>query len=338
MSLEASTWSPRQAASAAAFFRFSRRSVDDPIEHARVALIPLCGPGATETVLHTALASNQPPSTFVDPLRGHLSATAAEERFLAAAPAFLQTGLLLTWLAALLLPFWGLRSPSSLLMAFAYSLAIYACFRVAHAVRSSRALHLAWICFGVSSAVSVVRHVLESQTFWNGREAHFAFLQIPIVAALLLVIAGLISMSRFFRQAGLGFRATALDWVLFAILIVSVPVTFSLRDTLPDAHSPYAVIRFFQSLSPILLAAVAIPAVLLHRITLQLEGGQLAGILRLLVAFAYLRAILLLIGRFLDPSQHSLAVQLVGSFFGVPAWLFALAAFRQWRLLLQKTT
>ena len=333
MSLEASSWPPTLAART---LIDRLRRPENPWELARTALGRVCGPCATETVLHTALTQDQSPSVFVDPFRGAGCHSAAEARLVRLAPALLRAGMLLSGLAVLVLPYLGVRAPVSLFMAVAYALASYACFRVAHAVRASRALHTAWLCFGVSAVVSVARHVLESDTLWTSDAPHRAFTQVPIVAALLILIAGLLAMSGFFRQAGLGFRAAPLDLFLLAFLVVAVPVTFALRDTLPDMDSPHALIRVFQALSPFLLAGAAIPAVLLNRVSLQLEGGWLAGVLRLLVGSVYLRLALLLAGRFVDSAQPSFELQLTRSLFSLAAWLFALAAFQQWKLLIRQ--
>lgn len=336
MSLETSAWSPSRAASA--FFDLSRGR--DPLAHAREALLPVCGPGGTETLLHTALVNNQNPNALVEPLCGKVSHSRIEMAILAAAPAVLVLSLVGTWLGSVIGRFQGFVFQASISMAIAYAFAVIACVRIALAVRGSRELFWAWMLFAASSAVSIGRHLFEAPAlvpFWLGSADNPAlgFRQFPIVGALLLFFAGLLVLSEFFRKAGLGWQATISDYGLIAVLMVVVPVTFELRGSFSDAGSPYGFVRLLQSLSPFLLAAVAVPAVLLHRISYQLSGGGLSGVLQLIVCFIYVRLWMLLVNCFFDAHTSLLVRAPIESMHSVPAWLFALAAVQQWRLLVK---
>lgn len=331
--MQASTWSPSRAASAF----FAGRV--DAVDQVRGALLPVCGPGGTEAVLHTALLNNRPPQALLPELCGDRETHPREEFALRTLMSLVHWGLPVSFAAACAVRLQQGEPPLSLVMAFAYVIALAAGLRVAQAL--SLPLRLAWLLFSLSTLISIGRHIFEARElvpFWLGQLENPAlgYRQFAIVGALLALFGGLAVLWRFYRRAGLGWNWTAGDAALMMVLLVAVPVTFEFRHTLGDAQSPYGLIRVLQSLSPFLLALVAVPAVALHRISRQLAGGLLSTVLQLLVCSIYLRVILLFVTRFVDPQAPLWVRAPLDALSMVPAWLFAWAALLQWKLLLPK--
>jgi FtsH-binding integral membrane protein len=143
--------------------------------------------------------------------------------------------------------------------------------------------------------------------------------QIPIAVSLILLTAALVAMWSSFTSIGLGLRFRRSDALLLIVILALVPSIFSLRENMNDARSVYPLIRHLQSSSPLLLAAPALVALVLHRISQEMGSGQLAISLRFLVASLVLRLLALMVA--VSPALASIkAVAAISSavFFAAP--------------------
>jgi hypothetical protein len=223
------------------------------------------------------------------------------------------------------------------LFLIAYSFALYLWLKIAADHPAGSTMRMAWVLMAWSSAISIVRHGFEGTAFLAGwtqtmPATLLSLRQIPIVLSLVFLAAGLIAMWSSFAAIGLGLRFRGTDWLWFGLILAFVPVVFSGRENLLDAHSSYAVIRHFQAASPVLLAVPALVAVVLHRIRQEMGGGQLATSLRLMVAFLVLRLVAL---SFLGSAfhEHFRAIGALSQASGWAApWLFPLAAVQRWKV------
>ncbi len=223
------------------------------------------------------------------------------------------------------------------LFLIAYSFALYLWLKIAADHPAGSTMRMAWVLMAWSSAISIIRHGFEGTAFLAGwtetmPTTLLSLRQIPIVLALVFLAAGLIAMWSSFAAIGLGLRFRGTDWLWFGLILAFVPVIFSARENLLDAHSSYAVIRDFQAASPVLLAVPALVAVVLHRIRQEMGGGQLATSLRLMVAFLVLRLVAL---SFLGSAfhEHFPVIGALSQAGGWAApWLFPLAAVQRWKV------
>jgi hypothetical protein len=97
------------------------------------------------------------------------------------------------------------------------------------------------------------------------------------------------------------------------------------------------LVRSLQFISPVLVSVLAGITVPLHRLSCQMDGGQIAKSLRYLVVFAFVRALLFVriippvAALPLAPFVHGVLVQTV-------PWLFALAVAYRWQLTAEALT
>ncbi|HLX46384.1 MAG TPA: hypothetical protein VKR43_23215 [Bryobacteraceae bacterium] len=232
--------------------------------------------------------------------------------------------------------FWpGLEVLNHSLKVVAYSVALGYWMKIAgdHPQRST--MRVAWLLLAWSSGISIARHAFELAIhFGNWPLSISSFRQIPTVLALVMLTGGLFAIWFGFAAIGLGSRFRTSDAIWIAAVVAFVPYLFSLRENMVDAKSPYVLIRQLQSLSPVLLAAPALIALLLHRIEQDMRGGQLANSLRLVVAYLVLRLVAMLI--MISPGLMNLALprMIAGAAGWGAIWLFTLAAAYRWRLTL----
>ncbi len=219
----------------------------------------------------------------------------------------------------------------------AYGIAFSYALRIGADHRAPSTMRTAWLLMAASAAVAVIRHVFDWTAYLIGwKETMLTTLvslrQIPIVLSLLLLTAGLVAMWSSFAAIGMGLRFRLSDLAWLAVILACVPLIFSLRSVMSDAQSEYRLMRHLQSASPILLAAPALLALLLHRISQEMGGGSLAVSLRFLVAFLVTRLVGLLTG--LGPwveSTPAAAVVAQAVNWSAP-WIFTLALAYRWRL------
>ncbi len=232
------------------------------------------------------------------------------------------------------LPTRWLQMSLHLLTAVAYAGATSICLKIAGDYRDRSTMRLAWRLIAASATVAVIRHCFEwlvLATGWN--ETRLTTLvslrQIPIVVSLILLAAGLVAVWSSFTSIGMGLRFRGGDIVVLGIILAFVPSIFSLREEMSDAQSVYPIIRHLQSASPVLLAAPALVALALHRISREMGGGQLATSLRCLVAFLLMRLLALFLGSYPGVAAFTVASRTVWWSVG---WLFLLAVFYRWRV------
>ena len=228
----------------------------------------------------------------------------------------------------------GSYAPSNLL---AHAIAVLLCLRIAADHSTHSTMRIAWLLIAAGSVAAILRHGFEWLAFLAGWDQTMlttlvSLRQIPIVLSLMLLIAGLVAMWSSFAAIGLGLRFRRSDAIVLVLVVAFVPSIFSLRENLNDAGSAYLLIRRLQSASPLLLAAPALVGLVLHRISQEMGGGQLAIALRCLVASLLLRLAAMLVT--VSPELHGI------SGLAVPAtaagwaaqWLFALGVAYRWRL------
>jgi hypothetical protein len=231
----------------------------------------------------------------------------------------------------------GLYRPLYLI---ADTLAFLYCRRIWLDLRRPSRMRTAWVLIGASSAASIARHAFEWATFLLGWHNHanpmeatvVSLRQIPTVTAMLLLTAGLIFMWSAFAAIGLGQRFRLRDVALPLVIVGLVAAVFPNRQELWDDRSVYPIIRYMQWSSPVTLALPALIGLALQRIGEEMDGGQFAGSLRLLVWSLLLRLASLLTT--FSPALKGIEVVAIAgtaAFWGAP-WLFALAVVRRWRI------
>ena len=223
-----------------------------------------------------------------------------------------------------------------LVVAAAYAFALLLCIRIQADYPGRSRMQLAWLLIAASCALAVVRYVIDwTVAVWRGTlDADLVSLrQIPIAITLILLTAGLVSMWTSFAAIGLGNRFRKMDLLGFAATAVCVPFVFSLREGMADAHSSYALIRHIQSASPILLAAPALVALALHRISHEMGQGTLALSLRLFAISLVLRLVSLWISSAMG--REPLFLGLAFATHAAASWIFVQAVFKRWSLTVQ---
>jgi hypothetical protein len=202
--------------------------------------------------------------------------------------------------------------------------------------RGSR-LATVWRLMALSAALWIVRYVFEmgmellhlSDRYlatWTGLR------QIPVNASLLALLVALALMWLSFARMGFGLSPRWTDCVLIAGICVFVPVILSYRSGLTDTQSSFAWIRALQILSPVLIGANAVFAVILYRINCEVGESGLARSIRFLALSLVARLFALFLQ--LPPMlRGSVPVEFVR----VTTWLcvstlFAIAVVERWSL------
>lgn len=222
-------------------------------------------------------------------------------------------------------------------LAAAYALALVLCLKIQADYPADTRMRLAWRWIAASCGFAVLRYVFEWVVI-NWRDAmnptQVSLRQIPIALTLILLTAGLAAMWTSFTAIGLGNRFRRLDLLSFAATVACVPFVFSLREGMADARSGYAFIRYLQSASPVLLAAPALAALALHRISHEMGEGRLADSLRLLAVSLVLRLVSLWIGSSAMSREASFYALALAAH-SAASWIFAQAIFQRWSLTVQ---
>jgi hypothetical protein len=230
-----------------------------------------------------------------------------------------------------------LYTSRKLVLAAAYALALYLCFRIQADYPADSRMRLAWRLIAASCAFAVIRYVIDwiAVCWWSAMDMTLVSLrQIPIALTLILLTGGLVAMWTSFAAIGLGSRFRRLDLLGFAATTACVPFIFSLREGMADAQSGYAFIRYIQAASPILLAAPALAALALHRISHEMGQGTLAVSLRLLAVSLVLRLVSLWIGSSVM-GRRPLLYALALAAHSAASWIFVQAIFQRWSLTVQ---
>jgi hypothetical protein len=207
------------------------------------------------------------------------------------------------------------------------------CARIAREYRRGSWMRISWTLLCASAGVSAVRYLMQSVFSAGPPELVYMleWRQIPSVLSLVLLAAGFLAMYRSLASLGIGFSATRGDWALLLVIVAVAPAVVWFREGLSESRSTYSLIRYLQFISPVLVVALAGISVPLHRLSSQMEGGQIARSLRFFVLFALVRTLLFLR---IIPAVASVPLALfVHSvlIYTIP-WLFAVAVAYRWQL------
>jgi hypothetical protein len=219
---------------------------------------------------------------------------------------------------------------------FAYLIAFWFSLEIRKDYPKRSAMRLAWNLIAASCAAAMIRYVFEFAMTLSGGPFPLAnpllgLRQIPNVLHSVLLVAGLVAMWVSFSRLRLGVRFLWTDWLAFAAVLAVTPQIRSLQLSLPDSGSAYAAIRFLQDADPLLIIASALTGVVLHRISREIQSGEMATALRYFVAFLILRPLLPVL-RLLPGVQALPPVEFLLLGLGRAAdWLFTLGVFHRWR-------
>jgi len=226
----------------------------------------------------------------------------------------------------------------SLLAVAAYTVSALLCDRIAGEHQATPAMRLAWLLLSWSCWASVIRHAIFAARGmnvdpWARGIPGYITTQTPMTISLLLLLAGLLAMWRAMASLGLGFHARKLDLALFILIVVAIPPIL-LSEGVQRPVSDNLLVLVFRYAGAILLPAVTAVGVLLHRIVVEMRGGQLAKALRCLILFSGIRLLALMIA--VNPPLKSVpglqAVSLI-ALAAVP-FVFTLAAAYRWQITL----
>jgi hypothetical protein len=187
-----------------------------------------------------------------------------------------------------LFSFWGF------LFAFLLNL------EIAGEYRDARWLRISWLALAGNAGISVIRVVIEAKLFdliWEGyRDGYlFGLIQhIAIMPANIFLMLGLLAMGWSYHKVGLGFRIEKRDYAFIAGLLLLTVMIFAFREGLTQAQSTYSVGKYLQLIGIGQLFITAAASIVLHRIAVQMDGGKLAIVLRMLAFYTLLRTGLVL--------------------------------------------
>lgn len=210
----------------------------------------------------------------------------------------------------------------------AYLVALPYCWWIRGDSPPGSAMRRAWTWMGYSTLLSVLRHLYEMMAeMGNWPLTERSWRQILIVSSLVMLTAGLLALGRAFREAGQEPRWRRVDGLWLLGLVVMAAVVVVNRERLTDAGSGIAAMRYLQFLSSLLLAAPAMVALELYRISRQMSGGRWAIALLWMAAFLVLRLVNLCLGT----AAPELAAWLGWSTLAA-TWCFPVAAIARWRM------
>lgn len=220
--------------------------------------------------------------------------------------------------------------------ALSYGLSALLCRRIAGEHRDSPGMRRAWMALAASACLSLLRHsglAVISIGPTDGPDSLSAYITTQSFMALSLVFltAGLFLMWRTFSALELGFPVQPIDIALFvSIVVLAPPIMLSTSFTNPLPYD--AMVPVFRYAGAILLSASAVMGILLHRIAVQMRGGELAKALRMLVIFTLGRLLISMLSAI--PALRANAVVSILSqviMQGIP-FLFTLAAAYRWQI------
>ena len=192
---------------------------------------------------------------------------------------------------------WFYRNTASII-AFAVALALH--LEIAKEYRRTPLLHFAWLALAANAGISVIRMILEGPwltLIWSeyDRSLRGLWQHQAIIPANIALLIGVIAMCLAYHRVGLGFEVIRRDYVLMAISAVILIGLLAFREGLTEAQSPYLAGRYLQQFGLFLLALIAAVCVLLQRMAMQMGGGQLANVLRLITFYAFARSTIVLV-------------------------------------------
>ena len=240
-------------------------------------------------------------------------------------------------------PAWGPPESSVLVMEgmIAYGIAMVLCFQIAGEYRHSHWLRTAWFCLAIKSAVAVLRYALDDpminlirpgyyESPWSGLAR-----ELPMAIALSFLVAGMLAMAFGFLRMGLGFRLERWDWTAIVGVVAVLVVVIYFRHELSAARwKSMPLVLQAQIANQILWAVAASLSLLLYRLSLQMGGGRLAAVMRILFLYIVLRSSLVFVSMVLLPSLFRIDRENFVTMFLYQAtpWLFTLAAVYRFQL------
>ena len=209
----------------------------------------------------------------------------------------------------------------------AYLVAFWFAVRIPGDHPEGSAMRRAWRLIVWSCAMGMIRYVMELAA----PAPLVGLRQAPNVLHLGLLLAGLVVTWSAFRELRMGVRLTAAHWAAVGAILVLAGLAFSMSGQLPDSGSVFPAIRFLQLLATLLIFAGALLGVVLHRISQEIGGGELAGSMRAIVAFLLLRPVIFVV-RFSLASGNPGAAVILLSVANASVWLLTLGVIYRWRL------
>jgi hypothetical protein len=216
----------------------------------------------------------------------------------------------------------------------AYGIAMWLCVEIATEYRCSRDLRVAWIFLGMCAAVSMVRHLFDTQLvdlvwpgYWAGPWSQL-LRELLAAAALTLLAAGILTMAEAFRRMRLGFSVRRADLAAMAGVMLLLGLVLYFRSDLSAARYSSALARRAQLFSQVMFAVAGVGCVLLQRISKQMGGGKLATAMGWIIAHIVLRAASVLWSAVQAHLHKSFSLSdFFTSLVSIAAiWMFALAA------------
>lgn len=183
----------------------------------------------------------------------------------------------------------------------AYALAAWLNVGVAGEYRNAFWLRVAWMALALNAMIFFFRPFVESPLALRispdeiTRPLLGLWLHLLIIPANICFLVGVLSMWRAYHKVGLGFRIEVRDYVaMTGVLLIFLSLYF-FRANLTEAQSPYLTSRILQPVGLVLLANCTAVSLVLHRLAVQMGGGQLAWALRWLTIYVLLRGVLVLL-------------------------------------------
>jgi hypothetical protein len=221
--------------------------------------------------------------------------------------------------------------------ALAYGLALKLNLEIAAEYRNVRWLRLAWLMLAANAGLSILRPILmqgiNSFVEEPQNKALLGLLNhLLIFPANTALLIGVLAMWWAYHKAGLGIKIKPRDYALMAGFLGLMLAIALLREGLTEARSPYSFASALQLLGLGVICIATALSIVLHRLAQQMGGSGLALSLRWLVAYLWLRNLLVLmvtVPLFLQ-TEDVIARRWIGHlanlFWPVVPWLLALTA------------
>jgi hypothetical protein len=220
----------------------------------------------------------------------------------------------------------------------AHVFALFLSVKLIHEFPTRSKMRLAWQLIAASIVAALLRHLIECLFIGFGWRADpmFGIRQIPLLIALVLLLAGLVVMWSAFSSLGLGLHAQKVDLAGLAGILILAPAALIFERQVVDNELPLWFVRMLTLANPFLLAAPAGVSILLYRISVQLGEGQLARSLRYLAVFPTVRLLLIVLNALPGHFSHLPAVDPFRlALQSSVSWFLALAIAERWQLTLQ---
>ena len=224
------------------------------------------------------------------------------------------------------LPGWTIRMIACCVALF---IASWVSFYVAGEYRNARWLRLAWLAIAANGGLSIFRMIAENPVWtaiWPGYSVHVRGLvqHLFIVPANLSLLIAVAAMCIAYHHVRIGFEIKKRDMLLIVGIASVISGLMIFRGGLSEANSPFLAGRILQHLGLICLAIVSAVSVLLHRMSVQMDGGRLAAVLQVITLYTLSRCVLVLFTA-VRPAGAVMDILLTISWQAVQ-WLPALAA------------